>query len=428
MTAPTCTLTNQEVYLAESGLAAPSGSYGFTALIGSVLNGGVQLGSPQVTKYLNGAGQYTYSETNPVYITASPAPSPYSAAGYVPIVNTPTSNNNGGGLSFSSFTSSSQDNLLEISNTQLPSLLNNAGSNGETEHIWLTGFPVFDQASGVNQFQFETAGGAYQVVFSTPVQTKPTAAEFTQGKTGPDINVPITLLGQSWVILNASPSSNGGAQTVTSTANAVAGGKISLAASLSPLQTVYVGQNVTSGPFTVQLQDLGQPNSNGISNAALAVYYKGVLTNETQASPPSLVTVNVSGSKLFVKVNSTFAGLYAYQKWAKIQLFANIFNLTNGKVFNQTNDPGWNVNLLWTNTTTASGNAVALQSIIIYNASPVSLSPGQSFTFLRNPAAYKVTFVGDTLGSNYDAVTASTTFTGSVEYCEQPVGSWIWSG
>ena len=111
--------------------------------------------------------------------------------------------------------------------------------------------------------------------------------------------------------------------------------------------------------------------------------------------------------------------MYAYQKWAKIQAYSNIINLTDGKVFNQTNDPGWYTRLIWTNTTVSSGtsNAVALSSIIVYNTTPVSLSAGQSLSFIQNPKAYKLTFVGDTLGStNFDPVTATSSYQGTVQY------------
>jgi hypothetical protein len=138
---------------------------------------------------------------------------------------------------------------------------------------------------------------------------------------------------------------------------------------------------MTTGPFTVVLQDLGQPNTNGVSPASVAVYTNGKLTNETAIAPgnANITKFNVSGQTLYLEVNQTFAGLYAYQKWAKIQAYSNIMNITSGHVFNQTNDPGWYTELLWTNTTSTGGtaNAVALKSIVIYNTTPTSLNAGQ---------------------------------------------------
>ena len=97
---------------------------------------------------------------------------------------------------------------------------------------------------------------------------------------------------------------------------------------LTPPTVVYVGMNVTSGSFTVQLADLGTPLPSGIGPAAINIYDYGVLTNSSAIWPGNTVYFNVSGSPLFVSVSQTFAGLYAYQKWAEIQLFSSIFNKT----------------------------------------------------------------------------------------------------
>ena len=67
---------------------------------------------------------------------------------------------------------------------------------GETENLWLTGFPVYNNNAGA--FQLLSAGGAYQVTFSTPVQ------RYT-GSGGKSIDAPITLLGTGWTIINETP-------------------------------------------------------------------------------------------------------------------------------------------------------------------------------------------------------------------------------
>ncbi len=65
---------------------------------------------------------------------------------------------------------------------------------------------------------------------------------------------------------------------------------------------------------------------------------------------------------------------------------------------------------MWTNTTGTNKAADALYSIVVYNTSTTNLSPGQSISFIQNPSAYKLTFLGDTLGTgNYDSVTFGTT-------------------
>lgn len=403
------TLSNQQVWLNESGaIGSGGGTYVFSALIGSVLNGAVVLGTPQFTKSLQGTGQYAFPQTKA--IASSPNPSPYTTIALPPISTSVTAASNGGGVTFTSFTSSSNDNILQLTSSQFPALLSNWGGNGETGYLWLTGFPVFDQGSAgssVNLFQLLDAGGAYQVIFNTPIQNSTSNA-------GTKINVPIKLFGQNYTILSAIGA--GKSVTIPST-NTIAGGKVQLASALIPLQTVYVGHNITTGPWTVQLTDLGQATSGGVSPASISILYNNVLTNTSSIFPGNTIRFNVTGKTIYVNVNQTFAGLYAYQKWAKIQLYTNVFNITNGKVYNQSSDPGWFTTLLWTNTTSSSGtaNAVALQSIIVYNTTPATLNPGQSFTFIQNPQAFKVTFLGDTLGaSSFDTVTLASSFVGTI--------------
>ena len=419
VTTPTCTLTDQQVYFNEQGVSTPAGSYGFTALIGSVLNRAVKLSSPQYTKGLqSGSGtQYAYPETTS--LQSSPAASPYTTAGFVPISTSVTANNNGGGVSFTQFTQNKEDNILRVSSANLPSLLSNAGSNGESEYLWVTGFPVYDQASGVKNFQLLDAAGAYQVLFNKPVPARTSSNTIN--------NAAFNLLGQNWTIINyelpgtSGLTANVAAATEVSSTNTTAGGALELASSLSPMQTVYVGQNLTThvngANYSVELQDLGQPTSAGLSDAAVAVFKNGVQVNESSVAPGSIERFNVTGTKLFLKVNQTFAGLYAYQKWAKMQLYSNVYNVTSGKAFNQTNDPGWYTTLLWTNSSSSHGPADGLQSIILYNTTPTNLSPGQSLSFIQDPSAYKLTFVGQTLGpSSFDPLTLATSTSSSWTY------------
>ncbi len=415
VTTPSCTLSNQQVWFNERGFTGPAGSYSFTALIGSVLNGGVQLGSPSSTKTLQSSGNYAFPETYPLAIQSSPMASPFNSGTATPPVRTVVTSNNGGGLSFSTFTSGGFDNLLQVTSAQLSSLLNNFGPNGESENLWITGFPVYDQqlnAVPSQTFAVFDVGGAYQVVFNKPITEPFNYGSLGAMSTGTNSvnNAAIQLLGRNWTILAyTNPSAT------TSSTNAVAGGSLSLAASLTPYQTVYVGHNITSNNFTVQLTDLGQP-ANGISPAAVDIYYAGNLTNVTQLSPRTITKFSVGKHNVYVNVNQTFAGLYAYQKWAKMKLYSNVVNITNGGVFNTTDAPGWRSYIYWTNgTSTAGSKATQLQSLVIYNQSPTTLTPGQSFSFVSpNFTAYKVNFVGDTLGTNYDPLQFSASTQGGL--------------
>lgn len=86
----------------------------------------------------------------------------------------------------------------------------------------------------------------------------------------------------------------------------------------APSHFVYVGQELKAGPFTVQLQDVDFPNKIGVTNAAIAIYYNGVLTNVASIAPGRSEEFIHNGDILDVKVKSTFEGLHADQKWAQL--------------------------------------------------------------------------------------------------------------
>jgi hypothetical protein len=414
-------LTNQQVYFNESTTAYISGTYSFSALIGSVFNRGVKTDQYGATKTLQSSSQYTYPEVNTITPSGVSMPSPFTTYGSVPFEYSVTASTSGGGVTFSSFTTNSvNDNILRVTPTQLPALASNMGANLESEYLWLTGMPVFDQGSNnnINQFNLTNVGGAYQAVFGNPI-------EFRSSSNGVN-NAQIQLFGQNWTIINymlpgtSSYNSTAGVSNTTSL-DTVAGGGLSLASSLEPEKTVYVGQNYSTGGaenFTVQVADIGQPNSNGISPVALKVYLNGALYNTTAVNPGTTAKFNDSGHNLYVKVYQTFAGLYAYEKYAKIQLYSNVVNVTSGNEFNSTYDKGWNVDLLWTNTTstTSAGKAIALQSIIVFNTTPTYLTPGQSFDFIGSPKAYKLTFEQPSFGSGTYTPVSLKTSESNVKY------------
>lgn len=425
VTTPTCTLSNQQVWLGEKGLTVGAGSYSISALIGSVLNGGsLNSGNLQYTKSLLGGPNtkaYTYPDGSsaPFTISTSPNyPSVYEGVGPISVQSSVIAGTNGGGMQFTRMTNNSQDNIVRLSQSQVPGLLSNSGTYQESEFIWLGGFPVYDQASNVSNFGLLDTQAAYQVSFGKPIQVKTNGAA---------TNAQFTLLGQNWTVYGMTPPTG----IAVPSNSFVVGGNATFAQASTPQTTVYVGHNITSGPFTVVLNDLSYPNSNGLSNAALSIYKNGVLTNVTSVGPAgnTQVTINASGSKLFISVPQTFPGLYAYQKWAKIQLFSNTFNVTSGKDFNEgTNGHKWVALLRWTSNQTLASNGnsanAALQSIILYTNQSEStmLNPGQSLNIIGNPAVWKLSFVGDSLGtpgsgnSNYDPLTLSTSTGYNVAY------------
>ncbi len=105
---------------------------------------------------------------------------------------------------------------------------------------------------------------------------------------------------------------------------------LNVTSNTAPNGVIFVGQNMTDGPWTVVLQDLGQPNANGIATASFNIYYNGTYVTATSMYPGYSSEGGVmkyGGSHyLFINLTSTFAGLYSYQKYAKFSL--STFNLT----------------------------------------------------------------------------------------------------
>ncbi len=423
VSSPTYSLTNQQVWLNESASALTSGTYGFSALIGSVLNGAIQFGSPSSTKSLSDSSSFTYPEST--LLTTTPAPSPYTAVTYVPSASV-TANYNGGGASFSSFTySGGNDNLLQVSHTYLPALLSSSGTYGENEYLWLTGFPVYDQASGVNNFALIGANGAYQITFNKPI-----AVNVSNSIN----NAAFTFLGQNWTIIGyeiptasswnyTTPKTKSIEETAASTFTK--GGSLQLAATTSALRTVDVGSNMTSGPWKVVLEDIGQATG-GNYPAIVEVYYNGAPVHNYSIIPPKTISVNESGNHLFIHVNQTVAGFYQYEKWAQMQLYSNVENLVSGAALNTTTNPNWDVILQWTNSSETVGALDSLQSIVVYGTQSQSqtLLPGESFNFITSPAVWKLEFVGETLSSaNFDAMTIKSATAGAFKYTNPTPGT-----
>jgi hypothetical protein len=276
VTAETCGISNQQVWLGERGTAVASGSYSFSALIGSVLNNAV-LNFNTITGSKTGQGStttsYAFQEegTSPYLITNSPTVSPFTGVTVRSSVanppQSPSATYNSGGVSltgnsypgsqfelqvYNSTTTLKYDNLVQLTSTQVPGLMNNAGNNGETESLWIMGFPVYSQNN--TNFAILDANGAYQMTFNKPIKVYN-----APGKVGSNMNrVGLDLLNGNWTLYNATPPTL--SSTSVDSSHFVVGGNLTLAQSMSPLQTVYVGGNITSGAFKVVLNDLSYPN------------------------------------------------------------------------------------------------------------------------------------------------------------------------
>lgn len=83
---------------------------------------------------------------------------------------------------------------------------------------------------------------------------------------------------------------------------------------------VYAGHSLNSGPFKVLLQNLSQPGITAQRYASIAIFYYDVLTNIAKIAPGVTMRFDVSGQILYVNLLEAHHGVYAYDKWAILQL------------------------------------------------------------------------------------------------------------
>jgi hypothetical protein len=180
---------------------------------------------------------------------------------------------------------------------------------------------------------------------------------------------------------------------------------LSSAAFASGVMTMHVGQNVTSGSWTIQLQDLANIGSQINAPAAIAIYYNGVQTNETTITQGQTAPINVNGNLLYVYMNSSFSGTYAYQKWANITAWYNTTPTYVGQ--NLTSGP-WAVQLQDLAQTTNGINAPAALAIY-YNgnlANETVANPGtiSEFSSPTSPIIFSTMYLE--LNSTYSGLYA----------------------
>jgi uncharacterized repeat protein (TIGR02543 family) len=302
--------------------------YQFSTLIGSVLNSGVlNSANLQLTKNLlggKGASIYVYHDTSgsgPFIIAASPTPpSAYEGIGISP-GSTVIANTNGGGMQFSRFTNNSQDNLVRLTNAQVPGLLSNSGPQQESEFIWLGGFPVYDQNGNVSNFAVLDANGAYQITFGKPIPAK--------------ASVQIELLGTNYTIYNMTPPT----LSNINSAGFEVGGKVSLINTINttPSYSLTVSASPSSGGTVTGAGSYSEGSSVTISETPKTGYtFTGWSCTGSAATICSVIGTETSFS--FTMLSSTTVTAN-YQK-TTTPIYYNVNAYSNPVVGGSVNNAG----------------------------------------------------------------------------------------
>ena len=145
------------------------------------------------------------------------------------------------------------------------------------------------------------------------------------------------------------------------------------------LKTIYVNQTLSCQGYMVLLTDLSQPAQNQSINqstgsaADLAVYYNGAYQASMQIFPNpaqvALYTSQQANTTLAIQVNKTFAGLYAYQKWAQVEIYAI------------TKQPSTTT----TQTTSTISTTTSTTSTSVATTTTVPVTTNQSAMYVYNP-------------------------------------------
>ncbi len=189
--------------------------------------------------------------------------------------------------------------------------------------------------------------------------------------------------------------------------------------------TLHLNSTNDCGDFGVQLVGLGQPNDNGSSSAILNILYKGKLnstyggTSTFMPGESSLVVVsNATNVTYFtMHLSSTFPGLYAYQKWAVIQM--SVSN-TPPPSYKLTFHKGWNlfsVPLAYVTSYAASSCALEsnLWALINGKYEKTANMEGGSGYWMEVPQNCSVIVSGPALNqSHYVTLTAGWNMVGSL--------------
>ena len=191
--APTSNLSSEPIY----SLFIP---------LGAVLNQGLLDSNLQASKTLQSSPPYAFQdETSPYSLgNSSTIPSPFTGASGIPQISIPINySKNGGGLTYPSFSSNGFENILRISNSELPSLLNDSGKYNESQYIWVGGFSLFDQqTNNTGNLSILDPSVAYQISLRGPLYAN--AIAYASNSINP---IEISMLGYNWTVINASAPS-----------------------------------------------------------------------------------------------------------------------------------------------------------------------------------------------------------------------------
>ncbi|MEM4361325.1 MAG: hypothetical protein QXV83_04270 [Candidatus Anstonellaceae archaeon] len=230
----------------------------------------------------------------------------------------------------------------------------------------------------------------------------------------------IPFLGSEWVISSMSkPSTN-----LTSSTAAIRGGTIKLAKEAN-YDIINVGGIIDAGDLKVRLQDIsvavGQENKHPAILDILDSSGSVIGQIKVDEGETYTFTHSASGKTLKIHVYKTAPGFTLAAKWAEIAIYADEIILQDGQAYNLESSNGKNykfkVSLIWKNRDYSSSGTNntdpdSLREIVIYNEDSfigAKYKKGDTFSFLADPAVFKLTYNGlDLEASDYIPIQIET--------------------
>ncbi len=218
----------------------------------------------------------------------------------------------------------------------------------------------------------------------------------------------IKFLGEDWVITDM-------------TAN----GSIKLAKESTPATVVKVGENISSGAYTVKLASITIPTDSYPNGQAVIEIYDATGTKVKDAvldpAQPSHEITLPNGDKITIKIYKQSSALDPASRWSELAVISQEIELKDGKVSTDSSNPNynWTASLGWAKYKSGSGIENVLKNITLTRESMPELSEGGAIDIIGEPALYQLSLAGLTLtDANYQSLTMTIGKTRTSTYYE----------
>ncbi|VVB66752.1 Uncharacterised protein [Candidatus Gugararchaeum adminiculabundum] len=289
----------------------------------------------------------------------------------------------------------------------------------EEQSIWLRGQVQYDETldtliakSMKLAYRAEFTQDSYGIPFCTALANG-AGNDYTQCASNNDRTdrhrVSVKFLGEDWII--SGMSVNTGASTGGTGTLYDPGSTVSLAKE-GAYRVLHIGENLSSGAYSVRLADIGlAEGATNVHPAAIEIYdANGVKLKEDKVDPGTTYSWTATdGTNLKIKVYTTQPGYTLNSKWAEIALYSQEITLTSGDTIDNDKNADWDVSIGWRDKgyTAAANQTDHLREILLINdANTAKMQKGDTLDIVGDPVVFQLEFGGvDLADADYNLVT-----------------------